>query len=920
MHHRPLTLVVLIALCFLTVPLIAQIDKGSIEAIALDQSKAPLPGVTVTVTRPETGFETIGLTDSAGLARFPALTPGEYQVQFTLEGFAPVKDSKVVLRIGENAKVGVTMKASASETITVAADAPIVDVHKTDSSTNIVPEQIEQLPVADRDFQRLALIAPGVQRERGGFRFINGGPVVGAGGNASQATILVNGVDLTDQVNGLSRARFSQDAVREFRVITNRFDPEIGGSAGGALSIVTKTGTNGLHGNVFGFFRDAALREKGALDLQKNNDYSRHQLGFTLGGPLVRDKLFYFGSVEQINEKNIVLFRPGGAYASRAADISHPFDQTLLFGSLDTNINAQMTGGFKGVYEKYTEDNFRVGGVSDQSYGQTLERRNWNGTFEHNWSVSSNASNEARMQYGTRRFFEPTNSTGVAEWFSSGNTLQTGGNILGDLLGDGSTWEVRDTWHQHISMGRSAHDVKAGGSYQRVHEQLRIDTYASGLFLYLTDTRAVPLAYAYGVGSSDVTTSTNLYGAFVEDAWRPTTNLLVNLGVRYDLDSNGNNAGYTHPLIPEPRPKDTNNYQPRASFSYDLRGDGTNVLRGGAGKFTGRFLLVPALSEKQQNGVTGRVTYTRVNGALFGIPSLALDPANPTTTGIVSKPAIVLLAPDLKNPDATQASLGYTMKLGVSRMYLDTEAVYVKGQNEIIIRDINWSGNATRTRPYTQYDQVNMYTNDGRSKYTALVFSLNGNVRQSDLVTASVTFANKKNINDDFSPDFPTGYPNDPANIGAEYGRSRADERYRIVLSGIFALPLGFRIAPIYEYGSGQPWTHRLGYDFNGDGKNSDRPAGVGRYTMNGPLFRQLSLRLSKAFPVSSFGQVEAIAEGFNITNVTNYDVQSINGGEFLNGPTAAIPTTVAVPNPRYGKFSATLPAREFQLGLRWVC
>ncbi|MGZ8811952.1 MAG: carboxypeptidase regulatory-like domain-containing protein, partial [Thermoanaerobaculia bacterium] len=208
-----MTLVVLIALCFLTVPLIAQIDKGSIEAIALDQSKAPLPGVTVTVTRPETGFETIGVTDSAGLSRFPALSPGNYQVQFTLEGFAPVKDSRVVLRVGESAKVGVTMKASASETITVAADAPMVDVHKTDSSTNIVPEQIEQLPVADRDFQRLALITPGVQRERGGFRFINGGPVVGAGGNASQATILVNGVDLTDQVNGLSRARFSQDAV-----------------------------------------------------------------------------------------------------------------------------------------------------------------------------------------------------------------------------------------------------------------------------------------------------------------------------------------------------------------------------------------------------------------------------------------------------------------------------------------------------------------------------------------------------------------------------------------------------------------------------------------------------------------------------------------------------------------------------------
>ena len=106
------------------------------------------------------------------------------------------------------------------------------------------------------------------------------------------------------EVNGLARARFSQDAVREFRVITNRFDPEIGGSAGGAMSIITKSGTNAIDGSVFGFFRDSSLREKGALDLKKNNDYSRHQLGFTAGGPIVKDKAFFFGSLEQINENS----------------------------------------------------------------------------------------------------------------------------------------------------------------------------------------------------------------------------------------------------------------------------------------------------------------------------------------------------------------------------------------------------------------------------------------------------------------------------------------------------------------------------------------------------------------------------------------------------------------------------------------
>ncbi len=933
MTRRPLAVLCLLMALVATLPAFAQIDKGSIEAVALDQTRAPLPGVTVTVTRPETGFQTMNVTDSSGTVRFPALTPGNYEVSFNLEGFAAIGAQRVALRIGQEAKVSAVMQASTSETITVSAEAPIVDVHKTDSSTNVIPEQIAALPVADRDFQRLAFIAPGVQRERGGFRFINGGPVVGAGGNASSATILVDGVDLTDQVNGLARARFSQDAVREFRVINNRFDTEIGGSSGGALSVVTKSGTNAVSGTVLGFFRDAALREKGELDLKKNDDYSRRQLGLTIGGPIVTDKAFYFASIEQITVDDITLFRPAGAFAGRAADIGKPVDQTLLFGSADMTFNSQMTGGIKAVYEKYDEENFRVGGVADESYGQTLERKNWNLTGSHNWALSSNSSNEARIQYGTRRFYEPANTRTVAEWYSSGNTLQTGGNILGDLLGDGSTWEFRDTFHHHLAAGTGSHDLKGGVSFQHIDERFRLDTYQFGLFLYLTDTKALPLAYAYGVGSSDVTSDTDVYGLFVEDSWRPNSKLTVNLGLRYDVDTNGNNEGFTHPLIPEPRETDTDNYQPRFSFSYDLRGDGTNVLRGGAGLFTGRMLLVPALSELQQNGVTGRVTYTRINGALLGFPTLALDPNNPTTTGIVSKPAIVLLAPDYHNPEATQVSLGYTMKLGSSRIFLDTEAVYVKGEEEIVIRDVNWNGNAVRTRKYSAYDQVNMYTNDGHSTYKALVLSLNGNIRQNDLITAAVTFANKKNISDDFSPDFPTGYPNDPANIEGEYGYARGHEDYRIVLSGIFHAPWGFTVAPIYEYGAGQPWTSRLGYDYNGDGKNSDRQlnplqasaGSEGRNTMDGPPFRQLSLRVTKSFPVR-LGQLEAIAEAFNVTNVTNYDVQSVVGGRYLSGPSAAQvaapPATglpALVPNARYGQYNATLPAREFQLGLRWV-
>ena len=231
-------------------PARAQVADAVIEVFVQDQSQAVLPGVTVTVLRPDTGFTQNNVTDATGVVRFIALQPGTYNVKAELSGFATVNQEGVTLRVGQTAKLAITLGiAKVGETVNVVAESPVVDVFRTDSSTNIIPEQIESLPVANRDFQALAFLAPGVQRERGGYRFVTNQPVLGAGGNASQSTILVDGVDFTDQTLGLARAKFSQDAISEFRVITNRFDAEIGGSAGGALSIVTKSGTNALHGS-----------------------------------------------------------------------------------------------------------------------------------------------------------------------------------------------------------------------------------------------------------------------------------------------------------------------------------------------------------------------------------------------------------------------------------------------------------------------------------------------------------------------------------------------------------------------------------------------------------------------------------------------------------------------------------------------
>ncbi len=900
-----------------TTPVAAQVADAVIDIIVLDESSAALPGVTITVSRPDTGYTQTLVTDVTGLARALAVPPGVYDVRLELSGFGTLVEKGVVLRVGQTARIVATMKvAQVAETVNVVAQVPLVDVYKTDSSTNIVPEQIEQLPFADRDFQRLAFLTPGVQRERGGNRFIGNAPVIGASGNASQATIMVDGVDFTDPVLGLARARFSAEAIGEFRVIANRFDPEIGGSAGGALSIVTKSGTNDVRGSAFGFFRDQSLRKQGALDLQKN-PYSRQQFGGTVGGPLTRDRTHYFAAFEQVTEDTIVAFRPGGLFTQQAADLPYPFNQSLLSGGVDHKLSAQQNLRVRLVYEHARQENFRAGGVGDLSAGMNLNRNNFNTTATHSATLGGGALNQVSIQYGRRQFTEPNNSANMAEYFSSGNTLQSGANVVGDQNDTNNTFELRETFFKRTGSGRWAQDIKVGGAVQYVRDYWNFPVYPRNLLIYLNDTRLIPLLYVGTSGPADDTLTTNLVSGFAQTQLRPASNVSLTLGARYDLDTNGNNPDYTSPQMPNPRGRDINNLQPRAGLSWDVTGNGRHVVHGGAGIFTGRFLLVPAHIERMQNGYTGLIIQQRLSGIAVGVPGLALSAASPSTTGIALPRDANRNADSFVNPYSQQVSGGYTFKLGSTGLFADVEGIYVKGNDEIIIRDLNWKGNAAGGgRPNPSFNQINAYTNEGRSDYKAFVASVNGTMKGGHILTASVTVASKKNINDDFSPAL-TDYPSDPANIEAEYSRSRADERVRFVTSAILHLPMRFTVAPIFEYGSGQPWNARLGYDFNADGKVGDRAPGVPKFSVDGPSYANVNLRVTHRIPFGGARGIDLIAEMFNLFNRTNYDVNSTQTGQYLSGPTLANAALPYVVNPRYGLYTATLSPFEAQLGFR---
>jgi hypothetical protein len=349
-----------------------------------------------------------------------------------------------------------------------------------------------------------------------------------------------------------------------------------------------------------------------------------------------------------------------------------------------------------------------------------------------------------------------------------------------------------------------------------VRDNWNFPVYPQDLMIYVTDTRALPLLYVDASGTGQSVIKTNLMSGFVQGDLRPSVKVTISLGVRYDLDTAGNNPDFTSTLQPEARGRDTNNLQPRAGFSWDVTGQGAHVIRGGVGLFTGRYLLVPAHVELQQNGFTGRIIQQRINGAVLGLPAAFwLNPASPTTTGVPLARDAARIDSSMVSPQATQATGGYTVRLGHTGLFADFEGIYVKGDNEVIIRDTNFKGNATGGRINSSFNQINAYTNEGHSEYKAFVTSVNGTLKGGHVVTASFTIADKKNVNDDFSPVL-TDYPNDPSDIEAEYSRSRSDERYRFVASGVFHLPYHLTLAPVFDYGSGQPWNHRLGYDYNG--------------------------------------------------------------------------------------------------------
>src|SRR5438552_10554570 len=281
----------------------SQATTGTIEGNTFDQTGAVLPGATVTIRNPATGVVRTVASDEKGYFRAPLLPPGSYQVTAELSGFARLQRTGLTLSIGQTVNISLKLQvAGGSETVTVSGEGPVVETTRTQISSTVNERAIAGLPVNGRNFIDFVLLTPGVTRD------VRTGDISFAGQRGTLNSLVIDGADNNNTFFGQTLGRtgsgrapyqFSQDAVKEFQVNSNGYSPEFGRAGGAVINVVTKSGTNDLHGTGFWFYRDKSLNandviNKVAVPPRGRSPYHFNQFGASAGGPIVKDKAFFF--------------------------------------------------------------------------------------------------------------------------------------------------------------------------------------------------------------------------------------------------------------------------------------------------------------------------------------------------------------------------------------------------------------------------------------------------------------------------------------------------------------------------------------------------------------------------------------------------------------------------------------------------
>lgn len=967
---------VLVFYAFLTAtPLMAQ-QQASIGGKLVDPDGLVLPGATVTVTEQNTGFSRNVVTAETGAYTVPNLTPGTYTVTVEMPGFGTLKRTDVLLTAGSELVMDLKMQVGGvQEQVTVTGQSPLVERTSNKIGGTLSRKEIEDVPSNFRNFTALTQLIPGMTPNPAASTF-EGGQVVANGTPSQQNVYLIDGMYNNDDRLGGSQGtqvRVVLDNIEEYQVLSNQFSAEYGGGAGAIINMVTRGGTNQYNGRAYTYFRDDAFNARGHfLPATSPKPQERTlQSGFGLGGPIVRDRAHFYFTVEKDNEDIAGQKRFPPAAAPLAKDMIGAFEVRAMnyFGRGDLQLNEKNFLNVRWVLETAP-----TRGEGFNTNNQTIDAQTWESDWDHLISgsyttvIGDRGSNVIRvgrigeeLATGAQAFFDDdVNFIGFGgrDPFSIGQSNVHPGYVTGK---GGSmvrtrirTYVFDDSYSYFLpSLWGGEHTFKMGGgiSYNQMPPRTTVD---SGTFQFRGDLpydpnnpASFPFQFDVVVGPPnvdgyDVFSRDRRYYFFLEDKYRVSNNLTLNLGLRYD------NQRQT--------PDSNLAFAPRAGFAYDLNGAGRTVIRGGVGKFYAYPPVVLDLTLQQNNVLTQFPTIS-VNsandpGGLILRPDVITDSEGNLGVASLSaagRTALNTLRDQIlagstfnRNPwvDSDGRTLPYTVSwsLGVTHQIRGNSAVSVdyvanSSHDQLGVIDINEPINRVRpgvnvfdptgelipaearNTPFARVLQVQ--TNpvfDGNYKSLQLSYNKRMSNRWSGRLAYTLQQSHYVGLGNpdarrvwlDYEPE-------------ADFGRFASDRRNVLAASGTWNPWKTLSVATVVSAITGAAINETVGSDVNGDGDNNDRPIkgindllipirsevdAAGRAVING-LTGPESVLVDMSFRYSI-----PLKAGFDSLDLF-YDIFNVFNRENLVNPSGNRSSTVFMV-PTAAQF-----ARQMQFGIR---
>jgi len=999
---------------------------GAIGGVVTNPAKEVVPGAAVSVLNSGTNKEDASTSDDQGRFKVTNLQPGLYKVTINSSGFSPFIQEGVVVEVGLETKISAELSVGVvTGTVEVTSEAPVINTSQQDFSTNINQTSINELPINGRRASSFVLLTPGAVPD-GDFGLISFRGISGLlnnstvdGGNNNQAFFA--------EEAGRTRisSSISQAAVREFQVNTSNYSAEYGRAAGGVVNTVTKSGTNDFHGSLFYYLRDNKLGARNPRGFNPLDGSAlkpidrRHQFGGTIGGPIAKDKLFFFFSYDQqkrdfpaiaqfssrtflttVNTANLTAPSRGLTTAqinaatafllSVSGETPRRQDSYLLLPKIDWVINQANTFSF--TYNRLRNDS--PNGVQTgptitrgrSSFGDDFVDIDY-GIFRLSSTITPNLINEARVKIGVEDNYqnstpplpgEPT--TGLNG--RSPSVAITGGLTFGKpnfLERTHNPLEKNYQFVDNVTFTSGNHTFKWGGDVLRTNDVLDNLFQEGGVYAYnnindfivdytnwttngslrtagrvcSTSTRLAGRCYtsnyAQGVGQPRFEFNTTDLAYYIQDDWRWSPRLTINLGLRYEVE-----------LMPDPQipnslftqtgqfPTDKNNFGPRGGFAYDLTGDGKTSVRGGIGAYYGRLINSTISNAITNTGVDrGQVQFS-ISPSSAGTPAPPIFPnviatpaaiSNPTGASIAGS-SIVVLERDLHLPMIIQGDFVFEREIArntsISASYLTSRGRFLPvfiNKNiapstqsaTLTVASGDFAGQTVTVPVYTARLNSNFFNitevrGAVESAYHALVIQANRRLTQGLQFQTNYTFS-RASDNGQTSVTFSsTNTPTDPYNLNLDRGRTNFNIPHRFVASavwspkfqtdndGVSAIFNGWTIAPIFtaQTGrphsadvSGRPISAALNASITGSGGNSFFIP-LGRNSFKQPKIINLDGRLSRRFRFTESANLEFLIEAFNVfnrTQITGVNTTAFNIVGSTLVPVASFGTDAATGN-----------------------